>query len=122
METIIETPNKFNGKVIAGIIIIIIGGLLLIDQFDLFYIPDWLYSWPMWIIGYGLYMGGKYNFRKPVWIWMIIIGVACLLTDNIDNADRIVWPVAIIGTGAWMVMKHNKRSDAQYKDSNYTHV
>ncbi|MCR8558288.1 hypothetical protein KXD93_11565 [Mucilaginibacter sp. BJC16-A38] len=122
METIIDNPNKTNGKVIAGIIIIIIGGLLLIDQFDLFYIPEWLYSWPMWIIGYGLYMGGKYNFRKPVWIWMIIIGVACLLTDNIDNADRIVWPVAIIGTGAWMVMKHNKRSDAQYKDSNYTHV
>jgi hypothetical protein len=122
METIIDNPNKTNGKVIAWIIIIIIGGLLLIDQFDLFYIPEWLYSWPMWIIGYGLYMGGKYNFRKPVWIWMIIIGVAFLLIDNIDNADRVVWPLGIIGAGAWMVMKHNRRSDAQYKDSNYTHV
>lgn len=123
METIIDNPNKTNGKVIAGIIIIIIGGLLLIDQFDLFYIPDWLYSWPMWIIGYGLYMGGKYNFRKPVWIWMIIIGIGFLLSDNIDNADRVVWPLAIIGTGAWMVMKHNKQNQDQYnRDSNYTQL
>ena len=121
METIIDTP-KHNGKVIAGIIIVIIGGLLLIDQLNLFYVPEWLYSWPMWIIGYGLYMGGKYNFRKPIWIWMIVIGTAFLLTENIDNADRVVWPLGIIGAGAYMVMKHNKRNGEQYKDTHYTQV
>jgi hypothetical protein len=117
METIIDNPNKHNGKVIAGIIIVIIGGLLLIDQLNLFYIPGWLYSWPMWVIGYGLYMGGKYNFRKPVWIWMIIIGSAFLFTENIHNADRIVWPIAIIGTGAWMVMRHNRHAETPYQET-----
>ena len=124
METNNIYPNKtHNGKTMAGIIIVIIGGLLLIDQFDLFFIPQWLYSWPMWIIAYGLYMGGKYDFRKPVWIWMIAIGAAFLFTENIDNSDRLVWPIAIIGVGAWMVMKHNsKQVDAQYPGNGYKEV
>jgi hypothetical protein len=124
METNISNPNtSHNGKTMAGIIIVIIGGLLLIDQFDMFFIPHWLFSWPMWIIAYGVYMGGKYNFRKPVWIWMIVIGTAFLLTENVDNSERLVWPVAIIGVGAWMVMRHNNKPvDAPYHGSDYKEV
>jgi len=117
----LNKPN--NGKVMAGIIIVIIGGLLLINQFDMFFIPCWLFSWPMWIIAYGLYMGGKYNFRKPVWIWMIIIGTAFLFTENIHNSERLVWPIAIIGAGTWMIMRHNnKLRDAQYPGNNYKEI
>jgi len=124
METNIATPNKpNNGKTMAGIIIVIIGGLLLINQFDFFFVPHWLFSWPMWIIAYGLYMGGKYNFRKPVWLWMIVIGTAFLFTENVDNSERLVWPMAIIGVGAWMVIRHNNKPvDAQYPNSNYKEV
>ncbi|MGZ3872465.1 MAG: LiaF transmembrane domain-containing protein [Mucilaginibacter sp.] len=122
METIIDNPNKQNGKTMAGIIIVIIGGLLLIDQLDLFFIPGWLFSWPMWIIAYGIYMGGKYNFKKPVWLWLVVMGTAFLLTENFDNADKIVWPVAIIGTGAWMVMKHTKHHETSYQQTNYKEI
>lgn len=115
METIIENPNKpHNGRVMAGIIVIIIGGILLINQFNLFFIPGWLFSWPMLLIGFGLYLGAKHNFKKPVWVIMIIIGVASLFTENIDNADRIVWPLAIIGAGLWMVLRH--RDNPAYKE------
>ena len=124
MDTNISNPNtSHNGKTMAGIIIVIIGGLLLIDQFDIFFIPHWLFSWPMWIIAYGLYMGGKYNFRKPAWLWMIVIGTAFLLTKNVDNSERLVWPMAIIGAGAWMLMRHNnKLVGTQYPGSGYKEV
>lgn len=124
METNIANPNtSHNGRTMAGVIILIIGGILLIDQFNVFFIPHWLFSWPMWIIAYGVYMGGKYNFRKPVWIWMIVLGTAFLLTENLDNADRFVWPAAIIGLGAWMVMKHSdKPADVHYPGSNYKEI
>jgi Domain of unknown function (DUF5668) len=118
METIINNPGKYSGKTMAGILIVIIGGLLLIDQLNLFFIPSWLFSWPMWIIAYGLYMGGKYNFRKPIWIWMIVLGSALLITENVDDADRLVWPVAIIGTGIWMVTKH-KHHNEPYNPGGY---
>ncbi len=116
METNISNPNtSHNGKTMAGIIIVIIGAILLINQFVLFFIPNWLFSWPMWIIAYGLYMGGKYNFRKPVWIWMIAIGTAFLFIDNVPDSDRVVWPLAIIGVGTWMVMRHNNKPvEVQY--------
>lgn len=122
METIINNPNKHGGRTMAGIIIVIIGGLLLIDQLNLFFVPDWLISWPMAIIGYGLYMGAKYNFKKPVYLWLLVIGTAFLLTDNIDNSDRVVWPIAIIGTGAWMVMKHTKPAEVNYPESKYKEI
>ena len=121
MTTTIENPNKINsGKTMAGIIILIIGAVLLIDQFNLFFIPSWLYSWPMWIIAYGLYMGGKYNFRKPIWIVMIAIGTGFLFTENIPNADRVVWPAAIIATGAWMIMRNNRH--AEIRDDHFTKI
>lgn len=119
METNSIIPNtSINGKTIAGIVILIVGSILLIDQFDLFVIPGWVLSWPMLLIAYGLYMGGKYNFKKPIWIYLIVLGSAFLLTDNIPDADRFVWPVAIIGVGAWMVTKHNNkvRQDNTYTD------
>jgi hypothetical protein len=110
METNSITPNTtINGKTIAGIIILIAGSILLIDQLDLFMIPGWVLSWPMLLIAYGLYLGGKYNFRKPVWIYLTVLGSAFLLTDNITDADRFVWPLAVIGMGAWMVTRHTNR-------------
>jgi hypothetical protein len=118
METQIKDTNyKHNGRTMAGIIILIIGGMLLVDQLDLFFIPHWLFSWPMWLIGYGLYMGGKYNFRKPVWAVLISIGTMFLFTENVHNANRIVWPVGIIATGLYLVMRHNRQAEATYHDN-----
>jgi hypothetical protein len=115
METIIEnTKTPHNGRTTAGVIILIVGSLLLIDQLNLFYIPHWLFSWPMWLIGWGIYMGGKYNFRKPVWMVMVLLGTAFLFTENIANADRFVWPVAIIGTGLWLVLRNSHNTNTGY--------
>jgi hypothetical protein len=119
METIIKNPNQpHNGRIMAGIIIAIFGAILLINQF--FFIPGWLFSWPMWIIGYGVYMGAKYNFKKPIWIWMIVLGTAFLFTENIDDSGRFIWPVSIMGLGTWLVLKQrNKVHTADYKESSF---
>jgi hypothetical protein len=114
MKTSINNPVNNNGKVIAGAIILVIGSVLLIQQFSTFFIPDWLLSWPMFMIAYGVYMGGKYNFRKPIWIWMVMLGTAFLITENVGNADRFIWPVTIIGLGVWMVTKHRRHNEIAY--------
>ncbi|NHA06785.1 hypothetical protein G7092_23480 [Mucilaginibacter sp. HC2] len=111
IETTI-TPN--NSKTAAGVILLIIGGILLIREFDLFLFPDWLFSWPMWIVAWGVYMGAKYNFRKTSWILITLVGVAFLLDDNIADADRIVWPVAIMGFGAWIAFRPRKHKEEFY--------
>jgi hypothetical protein len=120
METNLNNPKQsHNGRTMAGLIILVIGGMLLINQLDLFFIPHWLFSWPMWLIGYGLYMGAKYNFRKPVWAVLIFIGTAFLFTENVEDAGRIIWPIGIIGAGIWMVTKENRRVENAPSQTDY---
>ena len=126
MKTIIENPNiqQHKGRTTVGAIILIIGTLLLIDQFNLAFIPDWIFSWPMILIAVGVYSGVKHHFKKPFATIMIILGMAFLFTENFDNADRVVWPIAIIAAGTWMILKQRKKTDAniidtQYKESSF---
>ena len=111
MKTIIENPNiqQHNSRTTVGAIILVIGSLLLIGQFDL--VPDWLFSWPMILIAVGVYSGVKHHFKKPFATILIILGMAFLFTENIDNADRVVWPIAIIAAGTWMILKQRKKAD-----------
>ncbi len=123
METNSIITNKANnGRAIAGIIIAIIGGVLLLNEFRPFFVPDWFFSWPMLMIAFGVYIGGKHNFRKSSWVWMVALGSAFLLTENIDNADLFVWPLLLIGFGAWMVLKPRKHPAVEYPKNNYIHI
>jgi predicted membrane protein len=120
MKTIIENPNiqHHKGRTTVGAIILIIGTLLLIDQFNLAFIPDWIFNWPMILVAIGIYSGVKHNFRKPTAAILIFLGVAFLFSENIDNADRVVWPVAIIAAGSWMVFRNRKPvTEIPYKES-----
>ncbi|WP_183556886.1 LiaF transmembrane domain-containing protein [Mucilaginibacter sp. SP1R1] len=110
-------PNK--GKPMAGVILLVIGGVLLLKQFADFFIPDWLFSWPMWLIAWGLYFGAKHNFKKSSWAIMVFLGVIFLFNNNIEHADRIVWPIAIIGFGMWLILRRTKHGDPQYWEKHY---
>ncbi len=107
MKTLIETNTHNNGKLVAGILIATLGGLLLINQFSPLFIPDWLFSWPMWLIGWGLYIGGKHNFRNNSWLVSVLLGVAFLCTQNIYHADVVVWPIVIMTWGLCMIYRNN---------------
>lgn len=120
MKTIIENPNiqQHKGRTTVGAIILIIGTLLLIDQFNLAFIPDWIFSWPMILVAIGVYSGVKHNFSKPTAVILIFLGAAFLCTENIPDADRVVWPVAIIAAGTWMVFRNRKPvAEIQFKES-----
>src|ERR1700743_1160662 len=115
MKTIIENPNiqQHKGRTTVGAIILAIGLLLLVYQFNLAFIPDWIFSWAMILVAVGIYSGDKHNFQKSFAFIMIFLGVAFLFTENIDDADRIVWPVMIIAAGSWMGFRNRKRAAEQ---------
>ena len=110
MNNDIEYPNNpRNGKALIGIILLVVGAILLIRQFDYFFIPGWLFSWPMWVIGWGLFIGAKSNFRKPASFILIFLGIVFLLDHTIPGINRLLWPLAIIGFGIWLILRrHNK--------------
>lgn len=106
---IAQHNNPRNGKALAGIVLLVVGGIMLLDQFNFF--PDRLELWPLWLIGLGVYLGFKNNFRKPSSMSLIIIGSILLLVNNLNGAGGVIWPAGIIAFGIWMIVRRNNRFD-----------
>jgi hypothetical protein len=111
----IEDQNKprNNGKVLAGMILLAVGGILLLKQFEYLEIPGWIWSWPTWIIIFGLYSGYKHNFQNSTWLILLIIGGMGIIDYAVPGLHmaNFIWPVAIIGIGIWIIMRRNHTWD-----------
>ncbi|WPU93098.1 DUF5668 domain-containing protein [Mucilaginibacter sabulilitoris] len=114
-----QSNNPNRGKAMAGVILLVVGGVLLLKQFGDFFIPSWIFSWPMWLIAWGLYLGAKHNFRKASWAILTFLGIAFLFNENIPDAGRIVWPIAIIAFGMWLILRRGKNSDPEFWEKQY---
>jgi predicted membrane protein len=115
-----KDPNR--GRVMAGVILLIVGGVLLIKQFDFFFFPSWLFSWPMWLIAWGLYLGAKHSWRNSSGVIMLIIGVAFLLDKIIPgyNMHDVAWPLILICVGIWIILRRTKPHDRDYWEKKWS--
>ena len=105
--------QRTSGKMVAGIILVILGSMLLLDQNGVD-IPNWIISWPMFLIAIGIHSGVKNNFSKPGAFIMIFFGLV-FLVDNyfLDLHFSIVWPAMLIGAGIWLVLKNKPLAPSQ---------
>jgi len=110
------TKDNRRGRSIAGAILLIIGLVLLVRQFNFFFFPGWIFDWPMILIGFGLFVGAKHNFRNASWSILIIIGVAFLLEHALPGNAHIGWPMMIIGFGLWMILRRKKTHSNKWAD------
>ena len=109
-----KTPG--NGKMIVGLLLLVLGIGFLFQQLDMIDIPHYLFGWPTWIIFWGLFIGARHNFRNSAWFILVIIGMAGLLDDAIPgiHLDHVFWPLAIIGFGVWLILKRNNNWDKKH--------
>jgi predicted membrane protein len=100
-----EKSHK-RGKVLGGFLLVIIGSLFLGRELGM-EIPAWVFTWKTLLIGIGLVIGVKSNFRSWKWVILIAIGSAYLISDfNPELALRpILWPVLIIILGLMVIFK-----------------
>ncbi len=114
-----ENNNNINvtnrsGKVWAGLIIIVVGALILLDNVG-FSMPRWLFSWGNLLIVIGLLIGFKHNFRHSGWFIMILIGSYISLENaygDTINFSKIVLPCLIVALGLFIIIKPK----SNYKD------
>lgn len=97
------------GQVWGGVFLLLIGIAALVRN----YVPDlnWLFSWPMFLIALGIFIGLKNNFEGPSWLILIIVGGYFLTTRyfRIDYEIRkLLWPFALIALGAYLVFRPKK--------------
>jgi len=104
----IRRVNRVRGgnRFWSGLLLLTVGGLLLAKQAGA-YIPGWLFHWHMLLIGIGLMISFKSNFKNAGGLIMIIVGVAFLLNDIIPDANmqNFIWPGIFIVAGLLFIFK-----------------
>jgi predicted membrane protein len=116
-----EQKPPHNGKATAGLILLAVGCILLLKQFDFVLIPDNIVLWPLWLVAWGLFVGAKSNFHKPSSFVLLGIGIILFIGKNIPHGDGFIWPVMIIGFGLWMILRRRTSMDGEYWEKRYGH-
>ncbi|MBB2145261.1 hypothetical protein GM921_07185 [Pedobacter sp. LMG 31464] len=108
-----------SGKVWAGLLIVGIGSLLLLDNLGLDF-PRWLWSWSNLLIIIGLFVGVKHNFRGGGWFIMILIGSFFTLDkifgDDI-NFGKVIFPAMLVILGLFIILK--PKSNFSHRDERW---
>jgi predicted membrane protein len=107
--------NKNNGRVISGIILVAVGAVFLARQMGVFF-PNWLFSWPMFMIVLGFFIGAKHNFQRGGW-WIVSLIGAIFLTDRLVpgvDIGKLFWPVFLIIVGLVFIFRPKKSWNNQH--------
>jgi predicted membrane protein len=95
-----------HNHIFGGLIFLAAGCLLLARRLGAD-IPDWLLSWPMFLIAIGFLISVKSNFKNSGGYIMILVGCAFLLSDIIPNVDmrNFIWPGVLIIIGLTFILR-----------------
>jgi len=112
--------SRRSGRVGAGLFLLLIGGVLLVDQMGV-PLPDWLFSWHVLLIAVGIFIGLRHNFRGGPWAILILVGGFFLVQDTFPNIPlrRFAWPAALIFIGLMIILsprRHSRRWRRQWRD------
>lgn len=111
-----------NFKIIAGVVLLLIGSALLIDRVG-FVLPFTInlgeiisMLWPLLIIAFGIKL---FIDRNVTWAIIVsVLGLVLLLTNIFDfNFFSILWPLVIIGVGFSILLR---KDGQQFSSSSET--
>ncbi len=112
--------NSNNSNLWTGIFILLIGvvALLKVTNPDL---PRWVFSWKMFLIGLGLFMGFKHNFKGVAWLILILVGAAFIITDITSNTEarKFIWPGVLIIGGLYLILRPRNSWHSFDDDGNF---
>jgi predicted membrane protein len=95
------------GRILGGLVVVLIGTVLLIHKLGL-KMPDWLFSFEMFLIAIGIFISARHEFRTYKGLIVILIGLL-LLVDKyffIDiSIQKFFWPIFVIVAGLVMIFK-----------------
>lgn len=103
------------GRVMGGLVIIVVGVLWLSKQVGVDF-PYWFFSWPMFLIAIGIYLGVRHSFRNPGWLIPAGIGTLFLSEHIVPDLEikQFVLPIIIIGVGIFMILRPRGRNRGEY--------
>lgn len=107
MEKIDNSP-KFNPtRIIVGVLLVALAGLILVDNFDFFQIPwrEYIFTWQSLLIFLGLIFIAKHE-SKTTGLILIAVGVFFLVAKYYDfpvSLRRLFWPAVLLVIGLSLI-------------------
>lgn len=109
-----------SGRTLIGLIIILIGGLLLLDNLIPAIYIGWLFQWPMILIIIGAIIGAKSGFENRASYILIGIGVFFLLSSSLNfSIGPFIWPLILIFVGFFLIKGRSKKRNRTYTPPGY---
>lgn len=107
-------------------VLVVIGVLFLLSKIPATagFFPHWFFTWPMLLIGIGIFSGIKNRFRNIAWLILIVIGGYLLLYENdliTVNLRPYAFPIGIILLGIFVMIKKNHFKDSCRQHQRFRH-
>ncbi len=99
------------GSIWTGVFIVLIGTAALLKA-SLTNLPDWLFSWPTFLIALGFFIGIRHGFRGVAWFLLMMVG-GVFLFDHLNpdiSMRRYIWPLALIVVGFFFIIRPRRRN------------
>jgi len=92
--------SNTSARLIAGLILIVLGGLFLLDNYGIlnFSLPNFLWHWEYILIGIGIFILST-SHNKTAGTILIAIGIFNLFPE--------FWPLLLVGLGIYIILRRN---------------
>lgn len=105
-----------------GVILLIAGSLFLLRKLG-FQFPDFIFSWQMFLIAIGVFVGVRKDFQGATWLILILIGTLFLINEFFleDQLRRFLLPIILIGSGLFFIFRPKRSYNyVQYNNPSHT--
>ena len=93
----------------TGIFILLIGVVALLRT-TVEGFPDWVFSWQMLLIAFGVFIGLRHNFRGGAWLVLLLVGGIFLMRDIYPQFSfNRIWPVVLIVLGLFIILRPRRK-------------
>jgi predicted membrane protein len=111
-----QYPRRSKGMWL-GILILCAGVAILLKRLG-YFIPGWIFSWPMMLIVIGFAVGVNKKFRDYTSIILIVIGLL-FLARRIGwisfNLGPYIWPIGIILVGLFIIVRPRRLGNGGWR-------
>lgn len=112
-------PRQSQSHIWIGGFLLVIGVAYLLKRIGI-QLPDFLFSWQMFLIALGIFIGIRKNFEGPGWMILILIGSIFLINEFFVFGElrRFILPIILIGSGLFFIFRpKGSKSYIQFDDS-----
>ncbi len=108
-----EENKSIDKRILAGVLLILAGGLLFLETFDIvgFSLRYYIFSWKTLLIGIGIILLATQERRNTAYV-LIGLGVAFWLPTIFGSyyisLGQVFWPLILIGVGLLIITRKSK--------------